>query len=144
MGPHGESILRLVLRAGTIFYVQDRRLTSPEPHYFIVLNVTPLTDRHLILCVTSSQVEKVLRRCSSQPETAVLIHPADCPELARESIVNCNDVFTKSRPELADQVGRKEAVILGQLSAPLVEALRTGILASPTVVDEIKAMLRDA
>lgn len=142
MGTRGQNLLRLVLRPGTIFYQQDRRLSSPEPHYFIVLNYAPLSDEHLVLCVTSSQLEKVRKRCARQPETAVTITPDACAVFPRDSIVNCNEVFPKDWRVLAAHMETKEAEVRGELPLALLDALRAGVLASCTVPDAIKTVLR--
>ena len=49
-----EAHLKLFLRGGSVFYVQDRSLTSAEPHFFIVLNHNPLNEECLLLVVASS------------------------------------------------------------------------------------------
>jgi hypothetical protein len=36
--------LRLTLREGSVYYFAERHLTSPEPHYFIVVNSDPLAQ----------------------------------------------------------------------------------------------------
>lgn len=141
MGPRGENLLRLVLRAGTVFYCQDRDLTSPEPHYFVVLNHAPLRDEYLILCVTSSRVEKVTARCASYPGTAVLIQPTENEILRKDSAVNCNELFMRDWRALAAQLERKEATICGQLPEALLARLRAGVCASPIVENEIKKLL---
>lgn len=51
--------IRLSLRPGTVYYMDERSLTSTQPHYFIVINSDPLGDELLLLTVASSQIEKV-------------------------------------------------------------------------------------
>ena len=46
--------LRLTLREGSVYYFAERSLTSPEPHYFIVVNSDPLAQRVLVLSAYSS------------------------------------------------------------------------------------------
>lgn len=59
--------VRVSLRAGSVYYFVDRQLTSPEPHYFIVLNVRPLQQKILILGIITSKVEKVRQRRADLP-----------------------------------------------------------------------------
>lgn len=44
-----DTTLRLTLREGCVYYFVERHLTSPEPHYFIVVNSDPLTQQVLLL-----------------------------------------------------------------------------------------------
>jgi hypothetical protein len=48
--------LRLTLRYGSVYYFPDRALSSPEPHYFVVVNSRPLDQPILALLVVTSQI----------------------------------------------------------------------------------------
>ena len=61
-GIPSEAALNFYLPEGAVFYVQDRGLTSPEPHYFVVLNLSPAKEDLLLLVVSTSQVEGARRR----------------------------------------------------------------------------------
>src|SRR5205823_2031000 len=88
-------------RAGTVYYFQHRRLSSVEPHYFIVVNSDPLGDELLLLAIASSKLESVRqRRRTLPPETLVEIAPTDYDEFTKQSIVDCNKLFRKSLAEL--------------------------------------------
>ena len=80
--------LRLSLREGSIYYFADRSLTSPEPHYFIVVNSDPLAQRVLLLSVVTSQVANVKLRRQACPETLVELTPAELSILKKPSIVD--------------------------------------------------------
>ncbi len=57
-----ESLMRLTLRGGSVYYLQHHSLTSPEPHYFdyfVILNLDPQGDEFLVVLVALSKVEKV-------------------------------------------------------------------------------------
>ena len=41
--------IRLCLRAGSVYYFQERGLTSPEPHFFIVANQRPIEQQVLFV-----------------------------------------------------------------------------------------------
>ena len=82
-----RSLLRLTLRPGSVYYFQERSFTSPEPHYFIVINRAPIEQEVLILNVVTSQVQKVRQRRATLPQTLVEISPADYDELGEPSIV---------------------------------------------------------
>lgn len=70
-----RSLLRLTLRPGSVYYFQERSFTSPEPHYFIVVNRQPLAGEILVLTVISSKVERVKRLRKELPGTIVEIGP---------------------------------------------------------------------
>ena len=138
----GENLLRLILRPGSVFYFQERKLTSEEAHYFIVLNHRPLTDDALLLVVSSSQVAKVQLRRQSLPGTVLVIPFGQYRDFPEESIVDCNEVWQKSRGEIAQLLEIKQAVALADMPRPIVEQLRQAVLASPLVDEEIKQRLR--
>ncbi|WP_435894820.1 hypothetical protein [Oceaniferula spumae] len=134
------------IRQGAVFYMVDRRLSSTEPHYFIVLNRDPYGDKLLLLAVASSQVEKVRarrKRKSLPPETVVEISPSDYQDFKVDSCVNCNTVFTKSLVELADQWKRKEIRGQADLGDTILQQLITGIMASPMIPEEEKKLVSD-
>jgi hypothetical protein len=67
--------LRLTLREGSVYYFAERHLTSPEPHYFIVVNSDPLAQQVLVLSVVTSKVDDVKLRRKACPETLVELAP---------------------------------------------------------------------
>jgi hypothetical protein len=136
-----HSLLKLTLRAGSVYYFQERKLTSPEPHYFIVVNQEPFSRQLLVLTVVSSKVDNVKRLRQGLPGTLVEIGPKDYDELKVPSVVDCNVVFNKALSELAEKIQRKEVVYKKDLPPDILNAIRLGIKASPLVEDEIKRLL---
>jgi hypothetical protein len=139
----GEGIdfkLRLSLREGTVYYFIHHSVLSPEPHYFIVVNSDPLTQRVLLLAVVTSQIGKVRLRRKTCLDTLVELTPATFDVLTKPSIVDCNDL--KEVP-LADFnarfVAKKIQYFAKDLPAPLRRALRKAIHASIVLSDEQKA-----
>ena len=63
--------LRVSSREGSIFYFEERKLTSARPHFHIVANTDPLAQQVLILIVVTSKVEKVKYFRRDRPETLV-------------------------------------------------------------------------
>ncbi|GAA5484595.1 hypothetical protein [Haloferula sargassicola] len=119
--------------------MRDRSLTSLEPHYFVVVNADPLGDQLLLLTVASSQVEKVKRRRSREPaSTVVEIGEAEYADFTKDSVIDCNQVFTKSLADLCSQWGRKEIVAKLDLPASLLDKLRLGIRDSRLVSEADK------
>jgi hypothetical protein len=136
-----RSLLRLTLRPGSVYYFPERRLTSPEPHYFIVVNQQPLAREILVLTVISSKVEKVKRLRKDLAGTTVEFGPDDYGELKSPSIVDCNVVFRKALSELVEKMQRKEVSYKQDLPPELLMRIRRAIKASPLVEEEIRRLL---
>lgn len=126
--------IRLSLRQGTVYYMAERHLTSTEPHYFVVVNADPLGDQILLLTVASSQIDKVKRRCAKEPSSTVVeIKEMDYVDFTKDSIIDCNRVFTKSLADLCSQWQRKEIVPKQDMPKAILEQLKQGILDSRLV-----------
>ena len=137
--------LHLSLRSGTVFYMADRKLTSAQPHFFIVVNRDPLGDELLLLTVASSKVDKVKnRRQREDKSTVVEISSSDYADFTKDSVIDCNQVFTKSLRDLCDQWERKEIDSKKDLPSQLLIAVQNGVLASRLVSEADKAKIRPA
>ena len=138
-----EALLRLTLRGGSVYYLQDRSLTSPEPHYFVVLNLDPNGDHFLVMVVVSSNISGVHERFRNLPaSTRVEISPADYNTFTKQSIVDCNHFFRATKLELLQKLQTGFAKEYPQLHTDILAKLRAGILASPLIEDEIKQMVQ--
>lgn len=133
--------LRLTLRGGSVYYFVDRGLTSPQPHFFIVVNRDPLKDELLLLTVVTSQVEKVKRVRRTAPETLVELSPVVYDELTKESLVDCNHVFSRTMSEFVELFGRGEIRHHKDLPRALLERIRDAIRASSLVSPASKSLL---
>lgn len=131
--------IRVSLRQGTVYYMAERHLTSAQPHYFIVVNADPLGDEVLLLTVASSQIDTVIRRCSREPvSTVVEISEADYADFTKDSVIDCNRVFTKSLADLCSQWHRKEIVPKLDIPKEILDRLKQGILDSRLVSEADK------
>ena len=133
--------LRLGLRAGSVFYFQSRELTSEKPHFFVVVNRNPVRSQLLLLTIVTSNIADVRTRNRSRIETVVEIMPRDYSEFKKHSAIDCNVVLEKPLAELAGMVQRKEVRYHRDLPAEIFAKVRSAILASPLVPDELKEML---
>ena len=134
--------LRISLREGSVYYFTDRSLTSPEPHYFIVVNADPLRQEVLLLGVCTSKVAEVKTRRKDFPETIVEISPQTFDVLKKVSIVDCNDLKQVRLAEFNVRFLRKEIEYFDKdLPAALRNALCKAIHASNIVPDELKALV---
>ena len=133
--------LRAGLRAGSVFYFRSRELTSREPHFFIVVNREPLRTELLLLTIVTSNIADVRTRNRTRIEAVVEIRPSEYSEFTRLSAVDCNVVLEKPLAELAGMVRRKEVRYHRDLPPEIFAKIKTAVLASPLVPDELKQML---
>jgi hypothetical protein len=141
-GERIDTKLLLSLREGTVYYFAHHTLSSPEPHYFIVINSDPLAQKVLLLAVVTSQVEKVKLRRKACLETVVELSPAVCDVFKKPSIVDCNDLKEVPLAEFNVRFVRKKIRYFDKdLPAHLRKSLRKAIHASAVLSDEQKALV---
>ncbi|MBI2926496.1 MAG: hypothetical protein HYY24_12445 [Verrucomicrobia bacterium] len=137
-----DTTLRLTLREGSIYYFAERHLTSPEPHFFIVVNSDPLAQQVLVLSVVTSQVESVKLRRRACPETLVELGPGIFDVLRKPSIVDCSDLKQIPLLEFNARFVRREIHYFHKdLPLALRKAMRKAIHASKIVPAEVKAFV---
>jgi hypothetical protein len=135
--------LRVSLREGSIFYFEERKLTSARSHFHIVANADPLAQQVLILTVVTSKVEKVKYFRRDRPETLVELSPGDLPKiLTKPSIVDCNHVTRVSLDEFCQRWRRNEiAAFALDVPVALRRAIRRAVHASDILTDEVKVLI---
>jgi hypothetical protein len=133
--------LRATIQPGSVYYFYDSNLTSSDPHYFIILNKNPLTDRILLLVCSSSQLQAVRKRRALRPETVVEISPLEYSDFTRDSIVDCNTVFEKSTGELQRKYDSRQLRVQAVIGPDILEKLRDAVLESDMVDGEVQDML---
>jgi len=130
------------VQTGAVYYFEEEQLTSPKPHYFIVLNKNPRTEEVLILVCASSQVEKrkqISKRLKFPAETLVIISPSECPLFTKETVVDCNSVFEKNVQSLVDKLEQGKLKICTELMpGQIIDKLVKGIIASTKIAENIK------
>ena len=138
-----DATLKLSLREGSIYYFEERTLTSEQPHYFLVINSDPLSQHVLVLGVVTSKVEETRKRRRDCPECLVELGPAELPGvLKKASIVDCNSPKSVPLAEFNARFVRKEIRCFGKdVPSALRKALRAAIHASKVVPAEMKALV---
>ncbi len=138
-----EVIIRKSIRPGTVFYCKDDRLSSPESHFFIVINHDPLQDQLILLLCASSQVENVQRLRSSQPEeTLVEIKPGDYPDFNKYTIIDCNEVFPTEITKIIEKYASGDLKIKTDMDSGIIDLLRYGVLHSKMITGRIRKLLQ--
>jgi hypothetical protein len=133
------------IQQGSVFYFQEEQLTSPEPHYFVVLNRSPKTEELIIMACASSQIAKrknIVDKLGFAPETLVFISKEDYPLLTKETVIDCNKVFNKNLQSLSDMLDQnKLGVCIEVLPKNIVDKLISGVMLSTQISEDIKNIL---
>lgn len=138
-------LLRLTLRRGSVYMMRHTSLTSPLPHYLVVVNLDPLADEVLVLAVVTSNISLRRARAAAAgqpPETVVEFGPADYSVLDHPSCIDCNDVKRLRTADLDRAVCARPSISRPDLPEPVLRRVVAGILASSRVAEDIKALVR--
>ena len=139
-----EVAIKATIQPGSVYYFAEESFSSREPHYFIVLNKTPIEDNVILLVCASSKIKKVTRRRVNCPsETLVRISPAQYAVFKSETIIDCNNVFEKPVDHLVDKLAQGKLRSRDEMAPILVANLREGVIASPLVEEYIKELLKN-
>lgn len=138
-----EVQIKSTIRLGSVYYFAEESLHSPEPHYFIVLNIDPQEDTVILLVCASSQIDKVIKRRQTCPsDTLIKIAPNQYPDFKVASIIDCNIVFKQTIDQLIEKLANKKLRLKTEMKPDLVKQLRQGVLVSPLVENRIKSLLK--
>lgn len=142
-----EATIKATIQPGSVYYFPYEHFDSPEPHYFVVINIDPTSEHIILLVCASSKISKVKRqvRASNCPgETFVEVSPSQYPKFKYKSIFNCNHVIEQSIDQIIERLSNERLKLMPEMSIRLVEQLRQSVLASPTVASGIKEKLSTA
>ena len=140
MVPVRSPRLRLTLRQGTVYFMPHRGLSSPLPHFCVVVNFDPLSDEVLLLSVVTSNVagRKALAISRNQPaETIVEFGPADYSPLDHASCIDCNDLKKMDASEFEEAVRSRAAVPEDDLPPPVLARVVSGIVESTRIEKKV-------
>jgi hypothetical protein len=139
-----EVAIKATIKPGSVYYFRHESFVNSEvPHYFIVINLDPLSEEAILLVSSTSRPFKVRQRYLNCPEkTLVEVTPAQYPGFSLTSIINCNNVIAETIDSLINRLANKELVMKMEMDIRLVEQFREGVLASPEITGKIKAQLR--
>jgi hypothetical protein len=138
-----DIVLKSSIRPGSIYYFRHDAFSSEYPHYFVVININPISEKILFLvCATSERAKIKERRRNCPPETLVLIKPHQYPTFPFPSIFDCNNVIETSIDRLIQKLTEKKLSIMPELGSTFVDLLRAGVLVSPLVTGRVKDQLR--
>lgn len=138
-----EVVIKSSIRPGSVYYFPHESLVSPDPHFFVVINLDPIAEKVILLVCSSSKIATVKRRNrGNPPETLVEIRQEQYPDFTCDSIIDCNNnVFLESIEALIERLKNKRLRLKTEMHMALVEKLRKGVLASRQIPLAIKKQL---
>ncbi len=137
-----EVAIRAAIRPGSVYYFPHESFSSPEPHYFVVINIDPISDEVILLICASSKVATVRSLWQNCPgETFVEISPYQYSGFKLMSVLNCNHVIEQTIDQLIQRLSSGQLKLKPEMHIELVEQLRRGVLTSPLVSGRIKTQL---
>jgi len=133
------------IKIGSVYYFQEERFSSGEPHYFTVLNKNPRTDELLMLVCASSKVDKRRRIAKSlgfSEKTLVVVLPSEYSIFKEETVIDCNNIFEKTIQSLVDKQEKGELKICEKLMPKeIIQKLINGALMSNQTSEEIRKII---
>lgn len=133
--------LRLSLRSGCVYKFQDRRLTSGEPHYFVVVNRDPIGDKLLLLTICTSKIETARRLCRHQIETLVEIDVGKVAYLPLQTAINCNQLFDMSLEAFSEKSNEVGFETCDPLPSEIFLQIKAAILISKQLSEDEKKLI---
>jgi hypothetical protein len=136
--------IRASIRTGSVYYFPYEMLHSSQAHYFVVLNIDPISEKVIILLCASSQIEKVkLRNKYNPPETIVQISREQYPDFTTDiTVFDCNNsVFLQNINALVERLSQNKLQLKKEMDHTLVEKLRQGVISSRQIPVNIKRQL---
>lgn len=139
-----KGIIKKTIQAGSVFYFAGDDFFKEIPHYYVILNDDPLSDRCLILVFATTFDNNKFLEIDSSPfpkETYVDITPKQCHIFDRISIFDCNSILEGNMAMLDKKMASGRLRICGIVDGDILDRLRKGVLASPAVPEEAKKVL---
>ena len=133
--------LRMTLRRGTVYYMLHPDVLSDQPHYLVVLNREPVSDRVLVLACCSSSLDRNRQMCNRYPGTYVEITPEEYPAFRTLTSVNGGGVVELPMRDLENAVRNQTVRNHDDMPADVVDRIAAAVRLSPRVANELKAML---
>ncbi|MBL0126579.1 MAG: hypothetical protein IPP83_03780 [Flavobacteriales bacterium] len=130
------------LRVGSILYFLNPDFVSDDPHFHVCM-----AEAHgsLYLTCCTKQYEKRRRFIESRGlpfSTLVRLVPSGINEFTLETFVDCDRIFRYTHDDLYAIYKTGGLRIRGEVSEAQHEEIQTGLLESPLIEEEVKAVLR--
>lgn len=129
--------IKSTIKPGSVYYFVEDSIKSGEPHYFIVINNNPKTEKIIILVCSSSRIDTVKYRRKHIPKTLVDIAKTEYKDFSKNSIVDCNEIFEKTIDQIVQKLKSGELKTKSDMDSSIVEEIRQAVINSPIVDQEI-------
>lgn len=134
-----------VIKTGSVYYFEEDKLSSTEPHYFVVLNSNSHTAELLLLVCASSQVDKrqtIALKLGFHQDTLVFVSLAEYKIFTKNTVIDCNRVFEKTPQSLIEKLEDGKLGLCKELMPEeILSKLIKGVLISNQVSQEAKNIL---
>lgn len=133
----------LNLQCGSVFYGPIASLTSPEPHFIILLNENPATDNKFALVVASSKIKRVdFLRKKFGYDTIAEIEIGTESFFKKPTYINCNDVKLLEIKYIRGKYNSRDLKYLNEtMSETNLKQLVKCVRNSSVVSEEMKKLL---
>jgi hypothetical protein len=130
-----EQLIELTLKPGAVYkYPDEEALNSnKEPHYFILINNTPTTDKILLFVCVSSKVEKAKKRATrrgQKQETLVELNKNDYDFLTDNSIIDCNNISKRDRDWIIEKAKEEKFEVEKEVDEKKLKQIQDAFLLS--------------
>lgn len=127
-----------------VYYFSSVKLNTTVPHYFICI-IKGANDTIMMVCCTSDKEDKRKKRAELLElyNTLVWIQPDTHNGLTKDTFVDCNSIFTYSIDDFKTMYENDVLEYKGEISTIHYEQIIYGLLASPTISNEIKELLQN-
>ncbi len=137
--------LKATIRPGSVFLFADADYSKSKPHYYVVLNHTPLKDKTLLLVCSVTLDNDMFCNIENSPypyQTFVDVTPKQCTILKNNSVFDCNRVKERAIENLINKLSNKELKLIGYIETDVLNKLREAAIMSPAVENEFKILLQ--
>jgi hypothetical protein len=139
-----EVVIQGSIRPGSVYYFPSEHISSPEPHYYVVINLDPFVEQLILLVIGTSKIETVKQRNKDHPlNTLVTVTPEEYKPFTQITIFDCNNgVYPYPVSDLIRRLSiRKLEYCTCEMPTDIVERLREGVLTSRVITRSIKEQL---
>lgn len=139
-----EVAIKASIKPGSVYYFASPKLHSAGAHYFVVLNINPITEELIILACAHSESKEIRQRNkhNNPAKTLVEVSPTQYPVFTRPTVFDCNNnIFVEKIEALIERLSQKKLDLKPEMDMALVKQLRQAVIASRLIAENIKQQL---
>ena len=134
-----------MLAQGDVFFMAHRALTSPKPHFCIVVGLD--NGKRVVLSFATSQYKNRLdraKRMGYPKETIVQVAANKYEAFDRLTVIDCNSVYVQDAEDFDKMVSGRNVFRKPPMPREILNRIIHGIQASPRSTAEIKRLVGNA